>query len=191
MKQSQKFSIATMFGAVAFIATTANAFDMGDMRGPMKGDNWGGMPNGPSSMNMGGPSSWGMPNNMNMNDMNMNVPGGSSGSWGNPMGNSGSMPWGGRGGSMPWGGNRGGNWGGMPWGGNRGGNWGGGGKPWGGNSSPMGGWGGPQGWGGRPAERHSFGEIKPLPPLKDLPSLDERFPSRKKAEDSAPAESGE
>ena len=58
MKQSKKLSVVTLFGVVAFVATTANAFDMGDMRGPMKGDNWGGMPDGPSSMNMDGPSSW-------------------------------------------------------------------------------------------------------------------------------------
>ncbi|HIJ29777.1 MAG TPA: hypothetical protein HPP91_14820, partial [Gammaproteobacteria bacterium] len=91
IKTVKRGATATLLiGAAALFATTANAFNFGDMRGPMKGDNWGGMPNGPSSMNWGGPSSMGMPNNWNMgNGRNGNTP------W-----SGGNTPW--SGGNTPW-----------------------------------------------------------------------------------------
>jgi len=98
MKISKTASLAILFSVAASVTTAANAFDMGDMRGPMKGDNWGGMPDGPSNMNFGGPSAWGMPNNMDMGNQGFTMPNGMgmpNGNGGNPYQPPAPMPWGG------------------------------------------------------------------------------------------------
>ncbi len=166
---------ATLLLLASTLTITAQGFDFGEMRGPFKGENWGGMPDGPSNFNWGGPSSWGMPNNWNMGNGNW---GGNN--WNNPWSGNGwnGAPWGGNGWRGPWSGN-GGN---TPWNGGWGGPWSGGnGNPgWGSNRMP---WGAGEPY--RPRKLKPLQPLEELPPLQDLPPLEERYPSRPEPSETA------